>query len=74
MVIWIQILPKLHTVVHPYNQHLQKKKFRRKPFNDILSEAVQIAGIENDQEYGLDDLPDLLDTHGRKLKSFIWIG
>lgn len=51
-----------------------KKKFRRKPFNDILSEAVQIAGIENDQEYGLDDLPDLLDTHGRKLKSFIWIG
>lgn len=26
-----------------------------------LSEAIQIAVIENEQEYGLDDLPDLLD-------------
>lgn len=53
--IWIQIhFP--NSIVHPYNQH------------DILSEAIQIAGIENDQEYGLNDLPDLLDTHAENLK------
>lgn len=48
-------------------QPTSPKNSEETPFNDILSEAIQIAGIENDQEYGLDDLPDLLDTHAENL-------
>lgn len=48
-------------------QPTSSKNSEENPFNDILSEAVQIAGIKNDQEYGLDDLPDLLDTHAENL-------
>lgn len=57
-------LPELHS---SSIQPTSPKNLEENPFNDILSEAIQIAKIEYDQEYGLDELSDLLDTHAENL-------
>jgi len=51
-------LPDLHS---PSKQTASSKSPESNSSNDILSEAIQIAGIENDQENGFDDIPDLFE-------------